>query len=55
MENKRCEWLDALKGMLILFVILGHATDRKLFYIWVSYGCIFFSVGIYIQSYKTEL
>lgn len=63
MENKRCEWLDALKGMLILFVILGHASDRTLnsfendiiikylnYFIYGFHMAVFFSVSGYIYN-----
>lgn len=63
MDNKRCEWLDALKGMLILCVILGHATDRTLnsfendiiikylnYFIYGFHMAVFFSVSGYIYN-----
>ena len=35
-ETERKTWIDLLKGLLILFVILGHTTTNKIVINWLS-------------------
>lgn len=48
MKGERTAWIDMVKGVLILFVILGHTTTNRFFLNWISsfyMPCFFFISG----------
>lgn len=49
--NNRSEGIDALRGILIIFVVLGHFTHGSLHdFIFFSYAVILYAVrSAYIQ------
>lgn len=47
-QNKRIEWIDILKGIAIISVIIGHRT-------WISYGIAPAVLKIWIYSFHIPL
>lgn len=52
--KKRLMWLDILKGLLILFVVIGHATGKYNKYIYQFHMAAFFMVSGYTVDYSKK-
>lgn len=57
MENHKGErllWMDILKGLLILLVVVGHATGNYNRYIYQFHIAAFFMASGYVLTYSKE-
>ena len=53
MKNKRIEWIDIYKAILIFSVVLGHCNSSKLIpYIYAFHMAAFFFISGYTSDYK---
>lgn len=53
-EQKRIEWIDIYKGILIIFVVLGHTSGIGVKYIYLFHMSSFFFISGYTERLKEK-
>lgn len=51
MKEKRLDFIDIMKGILIVSMVIGHTNSiyTPFIYLFISYGCLFYNIRFFIQ------